>query len=519
MVRTVSPLLIDLALSALAGAGVYASFPAHSWWWALAPSLALFFSRIDRAGTGRALANGFVFASCWWLPLVSWVTLATGGWLPWIALAATQILAILIWTLIARLVRVWSWTATPLGQAGSYALTWVGVEQLRSHYPWSGFPWANVAMPQVDSPLGRLAPWGGEVLVSLVVIVLAVLLRRIFSLRADSDTAHWYTRPGLLLLGVGIVVGSWTIPLPVAQEAGSLRVGVVQGDVRLPGSESFGVEGEVTGANLAMSEALAANGGGVDLAIWGETGADRDPRDSALVASLLERSSSALRAPILFGFANVADDLRWNWLGVWRAGEGLDPDALYAKQRPVPFGEFIPYREVISLLATEAAQVNMDMAAGMKPGFMTVRLGDGRVLPLAVGICFEAGYEDVWARGVRMGGELLVEPSNNYHFRTSGESAQQAQLMRFRAMEFSRSAIQASTTGVSAIIRPDGSVQASTAPQTAAWLAESVPLRTSMTPAAKLGEAPTIFVMLATGVFTVLSLGGVLARIGSRKGR
>ncbi len=511
---TRSPLLLDLALSALAGVALWAAFPDLSWSWTTVPALALYFSRIDHAGLGRGLLNTLVFAACWWFPLIDWVPLATGGTLPWVALAATQILAILLFALIARLLRVWAWTRTALGQCGAYALVWVGVEQLRSHYPWSGFPWGNVAMPQVDSPLGRLAPWGGEVLVSLVVVALAVGLRRVFGLRADEDSAHWYTRPAILVLGAAIVAGAWALPLPASQEAGSLRVGVVQGDVELPGADTFAVEGKVAGNNAAMTRELAANGGGVDLGIWGETGADRDPRESALVSRILDSSVGALGAPILFGFANVQDDLRWNWLGVWRAGEGLDPDALYAKQKPVPFGEFIPFRSVISKLATEAAQVNLDMAAAGNPGILHVGLADGRTIPIAVGICFESAYPSVIGEGVRLGGEVIVTPSNNYHFRSSAESAQQAQLLRFRAMEFSRSAIQASTTGESVVIRPDGSIQASTKPQTAAWLAESVPLRTSITPAARMGEIPADVVMIATVVLAIASLGGAIASRG-----
>lgn len=507
MVGRVSPLGLDLLLSALAGAGMWAGFPALSWWWALIPSLAVFFSRVDGPSTRRSLLNTLVFALCWWLPLIHWVTLATGGWLPWVALAATQVLAILVWTLIARLSRVWRRARGPFGQALVFALTWTGVEQLRSHYPWSGFPWGNVAMPQVDSPLGHLAPWGGEVLVSASVVVLAVALRRVFALRSGGDGEHWYTRPAALLLSAGILLGASFIPLPTAQEAGALRLGVAQGDVELPGVDTFSIEGRVAANNAAQTFALAEKGGGVDLVVWGETGADRDPRSSTLVARALEESSSRAGAPILFGFANVIDSMRWNWLGVWRAGEGLDPSALYAKQKPVPFGEFIPYRELVSRLATEAAQVNMDMAAGSDPGLLSVGLADGRRVPVAVGICFEAGYSSVFAEGVRLGGQILIEPSNNYHFRSSAESAQQAQLMRFRAMESSRSAVQASTTGVSMVIRPDGSIQAATAPQSAAWLVETVPLRTAITPAARMGEGPAKTVMVSTLVLLIASFG------------
>ena len=60
-----------------------------------------------------------------------------------------------------------------------------------------------------------------------------------------------------------------------------LRVGVVQGDIALPGAEAYSREGEVTDNNvrasleLASSPELAQNP--IDLAIWGEGSVDRDP--------------------------------------------------------------------------------------------------------------------------------------------------------------------------------------------------------------------------------------------------
>ena len=153
--------------------------------------------------------------------------------------------------------------------------------------------------------------------------------------------------------------------------------------------------------------------------------------------------------------------------------------------------------------------------AATNPGIMTVPLADARRIRVAVGICFESAYSSVIGEGVRMGGELIITPSNNYHFRSSAESAQQAQLLRFRAMEFSRAAIQASTTGRSMIIRPDGSILAQTEPETSAWLAESVPLRTSITWAARLGEAPARLVMLAIVVLSIASLGARIATVPS----
>ncbi|WP_243442543.1 apolipoprotein N-acyltransferase [Schaalia vaccimaxillae] len=497
---------IDVVVCALAGLAMWCAFPDAGLWWLVVPSLALFFSRIDTVGWGRSLLYTIVFATCFWLPLIDWVVLATGGWLPWIALTASQVFFYAVWVLCVKLIEVWHWTMSVLGQSVIYGITWVGIEQLRSSFPWSGFPWGAVHLPQVDSPLGHLAPYGGETLVGGVVVVVAVLVRRTFSLRQVHDVTSWWGRPAMLGLACALFVAPLAIPLPSSQEAGSLRLALVQGDVRLPGAQAFSREGEVTANNAQVTAEVAGAGESVDLVIWGETAADRDPRESQLVADLVSRSSKKLDAPILLGFANVKDDLRWNWIGTWYPGEGLDESNLYAKQKPVPFGEFIPWRSLVSRLATEAAQVNLDMAPADNPGYMEIRTASGRQVPLAVGICFEAAYASIFREGVTMGGQMIVTPSNNYHFLDSAQTAQQGQTLRFRSMEFSRSSVQASTTGRSYVIRPDGQIQAMTQPQSAEYLVAQVPLRTSLTLTTQMGHWPGLAVQCATALLVVCAM-------------
>ena len=103
---------------------------------------------------------------------------------------------------------------------------------------------------------------------------------------------------------------------------------------------------------------------------------------------------------------------------------------------------------------------------------------------------------------------MIVTPSNNYHFRSSGESAQQGQLLRMRAMEYSRSAIQASTTGHSYVIRPDGTVLTATGTEQSATLIADVPLRSSMTLTARAGDRLPMAVMAAAAAIGLVGLAG-----------
>lgn len=502
----------DSIIAAVAGLALYASFPPVGWWWLSVPALALYISRIDEARAPRALTVTFVFGMSFWIPLIDWIPLAVGTRPPWFVLAFVQTLFLMAWALFARWTQLWAWARGPIMQALFYALTWAGVDAARSRWPWSGFPWGSVALPQVDSSLGRLAPYGGTTLITVVVVFLAVLVRRACAARdASVVREHWFSRPALALIVAGAFIAPLAVTLPNQAENGMLRIGVVQGDIALPGAQAYSREGEVTDNNVRASLELAHDP--IDLAIWGEGSVDRDPLAFPAIGQAVDRAATALDAPILIGYTNLNErDRVKNWLAVWDPGTGMDEAARYSKHVPVPFGEFIPFRDFIASFATEVAQSSKDMEAGEEPPLMTIEARDGRSVPLAVGICFEAAYPLVIGDGVARGGQAIIVPSNNYHFRSSGESAQQGQLLRMRAMEYSRSAVQASTTGHSYVIRPDGSILASTGTEEAATLAADIPLRSSLTVTAWAGERVPGAVMAATFVINALALVTVIGQ-------
>jgi apolipoprotein N-acyltransferase len=80
--------------------------------------------------------------------------------------------------------------------------------------------------------------------------------------------------------------------------------------------------------------------------------------------------------------------------------------------------------------------------------------------------------------------------TNNATFGHTSETYQQLAMSRLRAIETGRTVLQASTTGVSAVISPTGSVlRSSGALFRPAVLSASVPVRTVLTPAVRVGAA------------------------------
>ena len=109
---------------------------------------------------------------------------------------------------------------------------------------------------------------------------------------------HWFSRPLLAILVLAGVIAPLAIPLSNKAEEGTLRVGVVQGDIALPGTRAYSHPGEVTGNNLRASRTLAADPAlvdkPIDVALWGEGSVDRDPVLFGDIGALVDEASVAL---------------------------------------------------------------------------------------------------------------------------------------------------------------------------------------------------------------------------------
>jgi apolipoprotein N-acyltransferase len=90
----------------------------------------------------------------------------------------------------------------------------------------------------------------------------------------------------------------------------------------------------------------------------------------------------------------------------------------------------------------------------------------------------------------------------------TGETLQQLDMARIRAIEHDRAVVVASTTGISAIIAPDGTLLASSRTWQQAEIEARVPLRTATTLADRVGGWPEGVITLATLAALALAITG-----------
>ncbi len=472
-----------LIASVLAGVLLYLAFPPAALWWLAPPAVAAFVLTCRGATPRCGALLGLVFGLALFLPLVEWTrTIAGLGALIALALLQASFHALLGAGLsVATRARLW-----PLWAAG----LWVLQEALRARLPFGGFPWGRLAFSQGDSPLTPLAAVGGAPFVTFVVALVGAGVAWSV-VRAGTARA---AALAVALGGVAAAVGAAAlVPTPSGGQA--VQVAVVQGNVPRLGlgfneQRAAVLDNHVSATRTLAQDVRAGRVPRPDLVLWPENASDLDPFTVPAAYEAIDGVVRELGVPLLVGAVLQGPGEQVSNAGiVWDPVSG--PGERYVKRHPVPFGEYIPYRSLVRRVTDKVDLVPRDFAAGDRPGVLQVgpaRLGDV--------ICFEVAYDDLVRDAVTGGGRLLVVQTNNATFGRSGETVQQLAMGRLRAVEHGRSVLVAATSGISAVITPDGRLQSSAPVFGRAVLSAQVPLRDATTLATRLGALPELAVSL-----------------------
>jgi apolipoprotein N-acyltransferase len=216
--------------------------------------------------------------------------------------------------------------------------------------------------------------------------------------------------------------------------------------------------------------------------MWPENSTDIDPLADAETYRSIEQSARAVGVPLLVGALTAgSDDRHLRNVGiVWDPETG--PGQMYVKRNLVPFGEYIPLRDLLAPMIGRLDEIPRDFEAGDRPGVLD--LG-----PVVIGdaMCYDVAFEGAVAPSVRGGAELLVVQTNNATYLGTGQPAQQWAISRLRALESGRDLVVASTNGISGFVAADGSVLERTRSAEPTVLTETVHRATALTLAVRIG--------------------------------
>jgi apolipoprotein N-acyltransferase len=501
-----------LPLALVAGAATVFSFAPFGWWPLQLATLAFVFWLVARqASVKRSALIGWAYGFGWTTCGVYWlyISMHTYGGMPaWLAALAVGVMGLVLGSFAALALGLGAWIVQRLSSANSpgkrgisqaitlllvFPSVWMLAEWARG-WVLTGLPWVVAGYAHSAGPLAGFAPVIGVYGIG----GLAALAGGSLALASTRRSALLITVV-ILAAGAGLKTISWTTP-----HGQAISVRLLQGNV--PQEMKFEEKTVIATLRLYQDMIAAAP---ADLIATPETAmpllSNQLPTDYLPQLQTFARASNshiALGIPISDGPRQYANSV----LGF----SARDSTGLYRydKQHLVPFGEFVPFGARWFVRMMHIPLGDFTSGSSLQAPF-PVR--DQFVLP---NICYEDLFgEEIAAQlaahyssGPQQA-TILLNHSNIAWFGDSIALPQHLQISQMRALETGRPMLRATNTGATAVIGPDGVVQAQLPPFTRGTLAARVQGYAGWTPYILLGNS------LAVGLaLLALALAWLLAR-------
>lgn len=451
-----------------AGICVAASMPPWGWWPLAFIGIGIYGSTARKHRGDKDFLTGFLFAFAWFLPALAWM---------WFLTAPGYIIAALLFASLHGLATLFAarlGTTTQLHIAALIICHGL-VEAVRLSWPFGGVPLATLAISQADAPLAALAPLGGVIGLSVVVLWLSMTQRKF--------------RVVLIVIVLIGVSNRWdgtsptqnTATLAFVQGGGPQGTRAVNTDPR----EVFDVHLEAT-QKLQPSPTRTA-------VIWPENVINVSSKGLFLDSdeyTLITAQAARLQVPFVIGITESSGPKLFT-----NAQIVVQPDgaitARYDKVRRVPFGEYMPMRSLLQALGAPTNLVPRDARAGDARGWVEV---DSEIVGVA--ISWEIFFGGRVNEGVVDGAKYILNPTNGSSYTWTILQTQQIASSQLRAREQGRWLVQVSPTGFSAFVSPTGQVFDRTGISSQHVVERTIELRQGRTLYSRLGNAVYIWALV-----------------------
>ncbi len=315
---------------------------------------------------------------------------------------------------------------------------------------WWGVPWARLPIGQSSYAVGlQTASLFGSYFLTFLIVAVNMLVAYAFLCRKKIKLMSICV---LACLGFTYGVGTVLYFLPL-DSTRTVRAAAVQGNI----SSNEKWDSESTDRTLEVYEkyTLAAAADGAQIVVWPETALPYDVKEGRTYGRYCSELASEANTTILVGGFSNDEESSYNSIQcVLPSGDFHEN--IYAKRRLVPFGEFVPMREVFELLIPPLAELVMseeDVTAG--EGANVTHLDGVSVGSL---ICFDSIYDSLARDSVREGAQIIALSTNDSWFTDSAALVIHNAHAQIRAVENGRYVVRAANTGISTVINSKGEV-------------------------------------------------------------
>lgn len=388
------------------------------------------------------------------------------------------------------------------------ATAWTLGEWLRGHL-FTGFPWNLVGSAWLAVlPVAQAAGLVGVYGLSFLMVFTGGALGLAIGSRGRPPMLALFALGLLVLLFIG-----GALRLHRAQPPAGPSLAIVQANIGQ--GQKWRDETGRRNLNLHLDMTYKAPGRDAPrLVIWPETAIPNLIEEETTTRYLIARHLGA-DGLVLTGGVKVERDENGYALSARNSLFVIDPNAQitasYDKSHLVPFGEYLPFRDVLTAIGlSRLAAGDLDFTPG--PGPRTIKLsGFPSVGPL---ICYEIIFPGaVVDRNHRP--EWLLNISNDAWFGTFFGPYQHLAQARLRAIEEGLPVVRSTPTGISSIIDARGQVLKKTGLEQKVILYGNLPTALPATPYARNGDLPVLAILILCSLSCIICA----KRVGKRNVR
>ncbi|SEM67209.1 apolipoprotein N-acyltransferase [Loktanella fryxellensis] len=408
-----------------------------------------------------------------WLIEPFLIDAATWGWAAPLAVSLMALRETLFWvagTLLAR----WLTPAPGTARLMALVLSLTLAEALRG-YLFTGFPWGLIGHVLIPTPWAQLAAHGGPHLLTLLVLTVAAGL-------VMAAGRRW---AGFVPLIAAVGMAPLLVPPPVPGDPAAPVIRIVQPNA--PQDQKWD-----PAQNLIFFQRMIAYSQAAPrpaAIVWPET-AVPVLLDYAQ-PELGQIAAAAAGVPLVTGVNRSQDGLYYNSLVV--VGAGGQVTQTYDKAHLVPFGEYVPFGEVLLRLGVQGLATSQGggFAKGPVPQPLIDLPGIGAARAL---ICYEGIFAEEIATPERP--RLLMMITNDAWFGKGAGPAQHLMQARLRSIEQGLPMVRSANTGISAMIDAHGRIRAMIPLDQAGYVDAALPAALGPTAYVRWGDWPVLALVL-----------------------
>ena len=421
-----------------------------------------------RQSLARAFGLGLTTGIVYFVGTLYWITgvmAVYGGLQTWVAVLVNALLVSYLALFPALFAVVMRRLLIGYGARAVMVapLVWVATELGRTYFPFGGFPWVLLGYSQATTlPVAQLASVFGVYGVSALVASVGAAAVVPVATRSLRVRGAAIGSVAVLLLAV-TAWGSVRVSRGELTRAGEpLQVGLIQGNVDQADKNLPVRAAAIFQDYLRMTRQVI--GAGAALVMWPESSTPFMFGEDRPAAEQVRTLARQARVPILLG----SDEVEWRQENGRRVPDKFYNSAflvpsddarasVYRKIHLVPFGEFVPFRNLLFFAAPLVEAVGSGFVGGTDATLLPV---GGH--PISVAICYEIVYPDLVRQFVKGGSELLTTITNDAWFGATSAPYQHFMQASMRAVENGRYLVRAANTGISGAVDPYGRVLAQT---------------------------------------------------------